>query len=216
MQTNDTPVKGRGAVLRTCETCGDLFRANQARIDQGYGRFCSNPCKRPIRTKPLSGIEVACIVCGATLYREPAGIRASGEYFCSAACMGPYRGARLAADPHLRFQRYQIVSDTGCYGWSGNADDNGYGRLSVNSRITLAHRYAWELATGETLSPEELICHVCDNPPCTRVDDEGFYEVAGVLLPRRGHLFKGTDGDNMRDMTIKGRHVGATGWRKPR
>jgi hypothetical protein len=120
--------------------------------------------------------------------------------------MSAYRSDKKRANPHLRFQGYRIVSDTGCYGWSGNADDNGYGRLSVNGSVTLAHRYAWELATSDILTPDEKILHTCDNPPCTRADDIGVYEVAGVLLPRRGHLFKGTDGDNMRDMSAKGRN----------
>ncbi len=57
-----------------------------------------------------------------------------------------------------------------------------------------------------------LVCHTCDNPLCCRNDDEGWYELNGVLHPRRGHLWIGTAADNTQDMIAKGRQ--ATGLRE--
>ena len=82
----------------------------------------------------------------------------------------------------------------------------GYTRIFVVDRYYSAHRYAWELATGEVLTTADTICHTCDNPPCVRNDDEGAYEVGGALYPRRGHLFKATGTlANNRDKAAKGR-----------
>ncbi len=52
----------------------------------------------------------------------------------------------------------------------------------------LSHRYVFIKLVGE-LSENEVACHKCDNPSCCNPN----------------HLFKGTPGDNTRDMLKKGR-----------
>lgn len=52
-----------------------------------------------------------------------------------------------------------------------------------------AHRAAFVLHNGGRLSKDDFVCHRCDNPPCCNP----------------AHLFKGTPGDNVRDMRVKGR-----------
>lgn len=88
-----------------------------------------------------------------------------------------------------------------------------YGAFAVNHQNRPAHRYAWELV-GPPIPPGHGIYHICDVSLCVRNDDEGWYEVGGKLLPRRGHLFMGTQADNMADMVQKGRSL--SGARSPR
>lgn len=84
-----------------------------------------------------------------------------------------------------------------CWPWQAGekATGKGYGGFwdgshlpSGKRRTILAHRFAWQLHTGE--DPGELhVLHRCDNPPCQN--------------PK--HLFLGTHLDNMADRNAKGR-----------
>lgn len=70
-----------------------------------------------------------------------------------------------------------------------------------------AHRYALELALGRPLGIGMHTLHTCDNPACVRNDDEGVYEINGVVRIRRGHLVEGTTQDNTADSTAKNRRA---------
>lgn len=67
----------------------------------------------------------------------------------------------------------------------------GYGQLSVNGKLNLAHRFSYELAYGP-IPNGLLVCHHCDNPRCVRPD----------------HLFLGDHSANTVDMMSKGRWHG--------
>ena len=87
----------------------------------------------------------------------------------------------------------------GCWEWAGGRDnDEGYGRIREGrggSPFLLTHRVAWELTQGPI--PDGLmVLHKCDNPPCVRPD----------------HLFLGTNTDNMRDASAKGRMQHGEAW----
>ncbi len=105
----------------------------------------------------------------------------------------PKGRARTRLDPFTpaedRFWHYveKVPGADACWVWVGSRIISGYGRLNVNGKPTLAHRFSWTLAHGH---PGELcVLHRCDNPPCVRP----------------GHLFLGTRGDNVRDAASKGR-----------
>lgn len=123
------------------------------------------------------------------------------------------QSAPVRVPVHVRYLRH-VERSEGCWEWLGKRLLNGYGVIRSGGRHdpeVYAHRVAWEAATGETLTSDDEIGHTCDRPFCVRNDDDGTYEVKGILLPRRGHLFKGTHGNNMADMSQKGR--GSTGER---
>jgi hypothetical protein len=84
----------------------------------------------------------------------------------------------------------------GCWVWTGETV-NDYGRMRINGKRVLAHRFAYETFVGE-LPPDIIICHHCDNHPCVRPD----------------HLFAGSPIDNSHDMVSKGREL--SGERNPR
>ena len=89
----------------------------------------------------------------------------------------------------LADQFWGKVDRTGdCWLWTGNINSDGYGRIGVNYKNILAHRFSWGLHFG--MIPKGMnVLHECDNPPCVNP----------------AHLFLGTQADNMKDMVAKGR-----------
>lgn len=76
-----------------------------------------------------------------------------------------------------------------CWPWVGARKPRGYGNVRIDGKYRLAHRVAWELATGTTIPSGCIVMHRCDNPPCCNP----------------AHLLMGTMKDNTADMRRKGR-----------
>ena len=80
-----------------------------------------------------------------------------------------------------------------CWLWQGEVTYHGYGRLSLHRKHIQAHRLAWQIAHGPI--PDGLfVLHKCDVPLCVRNDTPG-------------HLWLGTQADNMQDKVAKGRQA---------
>ena len=87
------------------------------------------------------------------------------------------------------WSKVALIPEHPCLEWIGAVGISGYGRIRVGGRLLRPHRVAWELERGP-IPKGKIVCHTCDNPLCCRIE----------------HLFIGTHDDNMRDMTVKGRH----------
>lgn len=79
--------------------------------------------------------------------------------------------------------------NTGCWLWLGAPSTrNGYGRFwNLTGSAEVAHRAAWRLLVAPL--GDQRVLHRCDNPACVNP----------------GHLFLGTQLDNIRDRDAKGR-----------
>src|SRR5882724_3729117 len=95
--------------------------------------------------------------------------------------------------PEIRFWRH--VDKRGpddCWEWRGGLCGPGYGifkvgKLGIDRRNVMAHRFSYELHIGSLGNLECL--HTCDNKKCVNP----------------AHFFKGTQADNMQDKVNKGR-----------
>ena len=150
-------------------------------------------------------LHFTCSRCGAWFSLFPSELRKRPGPFCSRQCrVATGIDRRPTAD---RF--WEKVDRSGdCWIWTASLLA-GYGQAFAQEfhakRAMPAHRVAWFLATGHVPTRGETVLHTCDNRPCVRNDEEGWYPVGTMLLPRRGHLALGRPIHNSRDMAAKGR-----------
>lgn len=85
-------------------------------------------------------------------------------------------------------EKYQAVTESGCWLWMAAVSSSGYGAIKLGRGMQLAHRVSWMIHRG-SIPPGSLVCHRCDTRSCVNSD----------------HLFLGSPQDNMDDMRNKGR-----------
>lgn len=122
-----------------------------------------------------------CHTCGKKFYLHPSRAR-RGQRFCSRACIHPKTIEQRWND------KVRKNSATGCWVWTGQRNNRGYGMIYVKGSLKLAHRVGWELKNGP-IPKGKLGLHTCDNPGCVNPD----------------HIYVGTHKENTQDMIRRGR-----------
>lgn len=107
-----------------------------------------------------------------------------------------YAAVGRYAPPEERLQRGLERKPNGCLEWTGSTHA-GYGQIAVDGRPVPTHRLAWTLNRGP-IPPDLNVLHHCDNPPCADTEPSSTYP--------DGHLFLGTQAENLADRDAKGRN----------
>lgn len=115
-------------------------------------------------------------------------------------CRKHYERARKHGDPNFSMQdrtpiqerwksRYVIDPTTGCWNWTGTIS-RGYGYIRGNSVNYMAHRVAWESASGRPIAAGHEIDHLCRNKSCVNPDhlDEVTHTVNMERIPKKPQI----------------------------
>lgn len=94
---------------------------------------------------------------------------------------------RKIDNPVEYFLTHIEVQPNGCWLWTGNIAVTGYGRLKVNGKYELAHRFSFKHFNGGI--PEGLhLDHLCRNRACVNPSPDHLEPVTLVENIKRGYI----------------------------
>jgi len=115
--------------------------------------------------------------------------------YCSRKCANTANARKNAKNKKERcsskayiLSKIEKDKETGCWNWLGAKNKQRYGTKTFAGKGIKVHRLFYESFIGE-IPQGKNVCHKCDNPSCCNP----------------GHLFLGTQSENMQDMIKKKR-----------
>lgn len=60
-------------------------------------------------------------------------------------------------------EKYEIITETGCWIWIAATHPQGYGQLKYHGQMRLAHRISYQIYNGP-IKDKLCVCHKCDTP----------------------------------------------------
>jgi len=99
------------------------------------------------------------------------------------------RKTRLVKGHGDLFERFSLDENTGCWNWTINKNEKGYGQVTRNYTTLLAHRLSAALFKGFDRNSRLQVLHLCNNPSCVN--------------PK--HLVIGTQKENIAQAVSSGR-----------
>lgn len=166
-----------------CLYCARPFIVAAHKARRGHP-FCGTACV--VADQRRGQVPRTCQVCARTFTVIQSRAARDEGRFCSHAC----RRVDFTATRPARFWARvdKTTTPDGCWVWTGCCDRRGYGYTGMRYEARAAHRIAYILTYGSI--PDGLfVLHACDNPPCCRPE----------------HLHLGTDADNRREASERGR-----------
>jgi len=105
--------------------------------------------------------------------------------------MGYSKKDKIKSKVNLFCSKVDIRGPNECWLWKGFVHKvRKYGEFYYNKKYEKAHRVSWQIFNDREIPKNLVICHSCDNPQCVNP----------------GHLFLGTQKDNIYDMHSKKRN----------
>ncbi len=86
----------------TCHICANNFYSKPSWIERGFGKYCSNECKRKAQK---TGLTVSCFMCNKEIYKTQKALKGSksGKFFCGKSCQTKWRNSEFVGAKHANF-----------------------------------------------------------------------------------------------------------------
>lgn len=143
-----------------CKICRTVFYAKPSWLRDGFGKYCSNQCKREGQK---TGKIVECFICNKKTYKSGKSLKGSksGKYFCSKSCQTIWRNSIVHIGPNHP-------------NWRGGTSSESYRNILKRSkrkpictlcRLTdkrlLAAHHIDENHTNHSVKNLAWLCHNC-------------------------------------------------------
>ena len=134
---------GRTLTPRVCRHCGIRFGAQQAKVRDGGGKYCSVKCRWAVEGTTF---ETQCKHCGKSFSTTPRASRAGPAQFCSRKCSSDNKR-------------------------TGHTGSNGYVKISYGGRQRPEHCWVMEQHLGRPLLPHENVHHINGQRADNRIEN---------------------------------------------